>query len=221
MQKTKLMIVDDHPAFRDGLSRLLKEEPDLDVVATPEDGENAVKLAAKLSPDIIIMDISMAGMNGIEATKRIKANHPEIAVLVISAFSYRSYVLAALRAGAAGYLLKNTPLQDIIKAIRLIHAGEDVFDIKLTSDLFRKIQLEKTDKRPNLEDLHPRELEILSLVAGGSGNKDIASKLSLSERTVQTHLANIFRKLQVSSRTEAVLQGLRQGWLTLDDLPSS
>jgi NarL family two-component system response regulator LiaR len=221
MDKIKIMVVDDHPAFRDGLSRLLQEETDLEVVATPEDGEQAVDLAGKLKPDVIVMDISMPKMNGIEAAKLIKTSSPEIAILIVSAYSYQSYVLAALKAGAAGYLLKNAPLQELMKAIRMVYSGEGVFDMKVTGNLLRRLATDKVEKRKDVEELHPRELQILTLAAKGMGNKEIASQLDISERTVQTHLVNIFRKLRVSSRTEAVLQGLRQGWLTLDDLPSN
>jgi len=219
METIKIMVVDDHPAFRDGLSRLLQEEADLEVVATPGDGEQAVELAVKLKPNVIVMDISMPKMNGIEAAKIIKANNPGIAILMVSAYSYQSYVLAALRAGAAGYLLKNAPLQELMKAIRMIYTGEGVFDMKVTGNLLRRLAEDKGERRKDVEELHPRELEVLTLAAKGSGNKEIAGELEISERTVQTHLVNIFRKLRVSSRTEAVLQGLRQGWLTLDDLP--
>ncbi|MDD5701875.1 MAG: response regulator transcription factor [Dehalococcoidales bacterium] len=221
MDKIKIMVVDDHPAFRDGLSRLLQEESDLEVVATPEDGEQAVDVASKLKPNVIVMDISMPKMNGIEAARLIKADSPEIAILIVSAYSYQSYILAALKAGAAGYLLKNAPLHEIIKAIRMVSSGEGVFDMKVTGNLLRRLANDKTEKRRDVEELHPRELQILTLAAKGMGNKEIASNLEISERTVQTHLVNIFRKLRVSSRTEAVLQGLRQGWLTLDDLPSN
>ncbi len=221
MVKIQVMVVDDHPAFREGLSRLLQEEPDIEVVATPEDGVQAVDLASKLKPNVIVMDISMPKMNGIDAAKLIKASSPETAILIVSAYSYQSYILAALRAGAAGYLLKNAPLQELIKAIRLVSSGEGVFDMKVTGNLLRHLASEKADVRKDMEELHPRELQILTSAARGLGNKEIAGELEISERTVQTHLVNIFRKLRVSSRTEAVLQGLRQGWLKLEDLPAS
>ena len=220
MDKIKVMVVDDHPAFRDGLSRLLQEEQDIEVVATPGDGEEAISLADKLKPNVIVMDISMPKMNGIEATKQIKAIEPGIAILIVSAYSYQSYVLAALRAGAAGYLLKNAPLHELIRSIRLVNSGEGVFDMQITGNLLRRLAAEKGEKRKDIEELHPRELQILTYAAKGMGNKEIAGQLDISERTVQTHLVNIFRKLRVSSRTEAVLQGLKQGWLTLDDLPA-
>lgn len=214
------MVVDDHPTFRDGLSRLLQEETDLEVIATPGDGEQAIELADKLKPDVIIMDIAMPKINGIEAAKRIKSQNPGISILMVSAYSYQSYVLASLRAGAAGYLLKNAPLQELVKAIHLIYSGEGVFDIKVTGKILGKLASEKVEKRKDMEELHPRELEVLTLAAKGDSNKQIACQLDVSERTVQTHMVNIFRKLRVSSRTEAVLQGLRQGWLTLEDLPN-
>ncbi len=220
MEKIKLMVVDDHPTFRDGLSRLLQEEEDLEVVSTPDSGEQAVELAEKLKPSVIIMDISMPGINGIEATKLIKARCPDVSILMVSAYSYQSYILASLRAGASGYLLKNAPLQELIKAVRLIYSGEGVFDMKITGNLLRNLASDKGEKRKDLEELHPRELEILTIAAKGGSNKEIASRLEISERTVQTHLVNIFRKLRVSSRTDAVLKGLRAGWFTLDDLPN-
>lgn len=132
MKKIKIMVADDHPAFRNGLSRLLQEEPDLEVVATPGDGEEAIDLAIKLKPDVIIMDISMPKVNGIEATRRIKMVAPEIAILVISAYSYQSYYTAASRAGAAGYFLKSAPLQELIRAIRNVYSGEAVLNVKVT-----------------------------------------------------------------------------------------
>jgi two-component system, NarL family, response regulator LiaR len=219
MEKIRLMVVDDHPAFRDGLSRLLQEEEDLEVVATPASGEQAIELSGKLKPAVIIMDISMPGVSGIEATKQIKSKNPEITILMVSAYSYQSYILAALRAGASGYLLKNAPLQELIKAIRMVFSGEGVFDMKVTGSVLRSLASGQPEKRKDADDLHPRELEILTIAAKGGSNKEIASRLDISERTVQTHLVNIFRKLRVSSRTEAVLKGLRAGWFTLDDLP--
>ncbi len=214
-----MMVVDDHPAFRDGLSRLLSEETDLEIVSTTGDGEQVVGLANKLRPNVIVMDISMPKLNGIEAAKQIKATYPEIAILIVSAYSYPSYVLAALRAGAAGFLLKSSHVPELMKAIRLIYSGEAVFDLKATGNILRRLAADKVGKNKNLEELHPREMQILTIAAKGMGNKEIAKQLGISERTVQTHLVNIFRKLQVSSRTEAVLQGLKKGWLTLDDLP--
>lgn len=219
MDKIKVLVADDHPTFREGLCRLLQDEKDLEVVASSGDGESAVEEAKKHLPDVAIIDISMPKLNGIDAAKQIKEVSPNTAILMVSAYSYPSYVLAALRGGAAGYLLKDTPLQEIINAIRMVHNGEAVFDLKATGKILRRLATDKVDKQKGAEELQPRELEVLNLAAKGVGNKEIASKLSISERTVQTHLVNIFRKLRVSSRTEAVLYALKEGWLTLEDLP--
>lgn len=213
------MVVDDHPAFRDGLSRLLQEEADLEVVATPGDGEQAVELAGKVKPNVVVMDISMPKMNGIEATRLIKAENPEMAVLMISAYSYQSYIIAALKAGAAGYLLKNALLHDIVEAIRSVYSGESVFDMKITGKILRRLATDRVEPSVAAGTLQPLEVQILTLAVKGLTNKEIACQMEISEHAAQSHLMNIFRKLHVGSRTEAVLQGLRQGWLSLDNLP--
>jgi len=219
MEKIKVLVADDHPVFREGLCQLLEHEEDLECVAKPADGEEAVRLAKELLPDVAIIDIAMPKLNGIEAVKQIKAAHPATAILIVSAFSYESYILASLRAGAAGYLLKSTSLRELTNAIRSVHAGEAVFDFRATSKILRRLADDKGEERRNLEELYPRELEVLRLAGKGLSNKEIARELVISERTVQTHLVNIFRKLDVGSRTEAVLHALKEGWLTLDDLP--
>jgi DNA-binding NarL/FixJ family response regulator len=219
MEKIKVLVADDHPVFREGLCQLLEHEEDLECVAKPADGEEAVRLAMELLPDVAIIDIAMPKLNGIEAVKQIKAAHPATAILIVSAFSYESYILASLRAGAAGYLLKSTSLRELTNAIRSVHAGEAVFDFRATSKILRRLADDKGEERRNLEELYPRELEVLRLAGKGLSNKEIARELVISERTVQTHLVNIFRKLDVGSRTEAVLHALKEGWLTLDDLP--
>jgi len=219
MGKIRVLIADDHPVFREGLCQLIEQEEDLECVARPADGEEAVRLAIELLPDVAIIDIAMPKLNGIEAASQIKAARPTIAILMVSAFGYESYILASLRAGAAGYLLKNAPLRELTNAIRSVHAGEAVFDFKATSKILRRLANDKGKERIDLEELQPRELEVLRLAGKGMSNKEIAGELVISERTVQTHLVNIFRKLDVGSRTEAVLHALREGWLTLDDLP--
>ena len=216
-----MMVADDHPTFRDGLSRLLSDETDLEIVANPGDGEQVVELAGKLKPHVIVMDINMPRLNGIEAARKIKADCPDIAIIMVSAYSYPSYVLAALRAGADGYLLKNSSITKLLRAIRLVFSGEGVFDMKATGSILRRLTNDKMEARKDLDELRPREMQVLTLAAKGLGNKEIAQNLEISERTVQTHMVNIFRKLQVNSRTEAVIQGLKKGWMTLDDLPAN
>ncbi|MBI2869207.1 MAG: response regulator transcription factor [Chloroflexi bacterium] len=217
-QKIRVMVADDHPALREGLSRLLVDEADFEVVGVAADGEATIKLAVESKPDVLILDIAMPGISGIEAARQIKESCPETAILMITAYDYESYILAALRAGAAGYLLKDTPLRDVINAIRMVHSGESVFALKATSKLLYHLA-PQSGKERRAPELQSRELEILRLAAKGISNREISKKLVISERTVQTHLVNIFRKLRVGSRTEAVLRALRMGWLSLEDLP--
>ena len=219
MKKIKVLVADDHPAFREGLCRLIEEEEDMEVVAMAADGGEAARLAKELLPNVAIIDVAMPVVNGIEAAKQIKESCPATATLMVSAYGYESYILASLEAGAAGYLLKNVSLRDLISAVRSVHAGKGVFDLKATSKILRRLAPEKGEERRGLGELHRRELEVLKLAGKGMSNKEIAAELSISERTVQTHLTNIFRKLEVGSRTEAVLHGLKEGWFTLDDLP--
>ena len=219
MERIKVLVADDHPAFREGLCRLLEEEGDLEVVARAADGEEALRLAKELLPDVAIIDVAMPEVNGIEAAKQIKASCPATAILIVSAYRYESYILASLRAGAAGYLLKNAPLRELINAVRFVHAGEAVFDLKATSSILRRLVADNAEERRRLRRLQHRELEVLRTAAKGMSNKEIAAELVISERTVQTHMVNIFKKMGVSSRIEAVLRALKEGWLSVDDLP--
>ncbi len=212
------MVVDDHPAFREGLSRLLSAESDLEIVAKAEDGEQARMIARQSRPDVIIMDISLPKLNGIEAAKLIKAEAPGIAILMVSANNSPFYIQEALKAGAAGFLLKEASLKEIISAVRLVCSGEAVFDMQVTGKFLHEL-LDGKKSQKELEKLHPRELQVLALTARGIINKEIARSLNLSERTVQSHLVHIYRKMHVCSRTEAVLQGLKTGLLSLQDLP--
>jgi DNA-binding NarL/FixJ family response regulator len=213
------MLVDDHPTFRDGLSRLLQEAEGFEILATADSGQQAIELARDLKPEVVVMDISMPDMNGIEAARQIKSANPQTNILMVSAFNYPSYALVAVGAGASGYLLKNAPLPEVIESIRLVAEGRAVFNLKVAGKLFRSLADDKSKDSRQFEGLSSRELEILSLVAKGNTNKEIALKLYIDEGTVQTHLVNIFRKLEVNTRTEAVIQGLKQGWLSLEDLP--
>ena len=219
VEKIHILVADDHPAFREGLCRLLEDEDDLEIVAKADNGGQAVRLALQLKPEVVVIDVDMPELNGIEAAKQIKANCPTIAILIVSAFSYQSYILAALRAGAAGYLLKSAPLRELISAIRLVHAGEGIFDLKAVGKILSRLTAETRDDVRVFEPLNRRELDVLKLAAKGMSNKVIAEELFISPRTVQTHLVNIFGKLQVGSRTEAVLRALKEGWFTFDDLP--
>lgn len=220
MEQIKIVIADDHVLFRAGTRSLLEQEPDLKVVGEASDGKEAVDLVAELRPNVVLMDIAMPKVNGIEATRQIKAHHSSTAVLILTAYDNDQYVLAILQAGAAGYLLKNARGSDLINAIRSVCAGEAVLDHTIAAKVFKRLAV-PGQERPGVvlaEDLTEREIEILKLAAKGFTNKEIAAKLFLSRRTVQTHLANIFHKLEVGSRTEAILQALKRGWLVLNDV---
>jgi NarL family two-component system response regulator LiaR len=221
MNEIKLMLVEDHVLVREGTREVLDREPDLQVVAEAGDGEQAVRLAAEHRPDIIIMDIAMPKLNGIEATRLIKAANPAASVLVLTAYDDDQYVFAFLEAGAAGYLLKDVSTSDLIQAIRAVHEGESVLHpavARKVIDYFaRNTDGGDDEKSDPLERLTDREMEVLALAGKGMTNREIAADLTISIRTVQVHLSNVFSKLGVGSRTEAVLYALRRGWLSLED----
>jgi len=220
MNKIKVLIADDHALFREGTRNLINQEKDMEVVGEASDGEETVILVTELKPHVVLMDIAMPVVNGIEATKRIKAKFHKIAVLILTAYDNDQYIVALLEAGAAGYLLKDVSGRDLTNAIRAVFAGEAILHPSIAKKVFSHFG---TTSRQSEEPTHPgelskREIEILKLAARGMSNQDIASHLYLSRRTIQSHLANIFRKMDVGSRTEAVLQALKRGWLGLDDL---
>jgi DNA-binding NarL/FixJ family response regulator len=220
MNKIKVIIADDHVLFREGTRSLIDHEKDMEVVGEASDGEEAINLVTKLHPHVVLMDISMPKVNGIEATRRIKEDFPSTAVLILTAYDNDQYIVALLEAGAAGYLLKNVSGSDLVNAIRAVYAGEAVLHPGIAQKVFSRLGSagRGAEESVQLAELSEREMEILKLAAKGMSNQDIATQLYLSRRTVQAHLANIFRKMDVGSRTEAVLQALRKGWLGLDDL---
>jgi len=220
LETIRILIADDHAFVREGTRRILEQEPDLEVVAEAGDGEETVKLACDLKPDVALVDVAMPRIDGIEATRRIKAQCPAVAVLVLSAYDDDQFVFGLLEAGAAGYLLKSVRGQEIVDAIRAVHAGESVLHPSVARKVLNRFAgvSGKPRDRKSLDLLTEREMDVLKLVTKGLSNKDIAEGLCLSVRTVQGHLANIFNKLRVSSRTEAVVHALKEGWVTLDDV---
>lgn len=217
MGKIRVVIADDHPAFREGLCRLLCDENEMEVVGQAADGEAAISLSENLNPDVVIMDISMPRLSGIEATKRIRDCSPDTAVIVVSAYNYQNYILASLQAGAAGYLTKDTPIRELIAAVQLANTGGRIIYRSVVESLIQRLTSSKYDGKGSL-GLHSREIEVLKLIARGMRNKEIARKMNISDRTVQSHMVNIFNKLDVGSRTEAVLQALKNGWIDICDL---
>ena len=216
-QPLSVLLADDHALVREGTRRLLEAESDVEVVAEAASGEEAIEAAQRLRPNIAIIDIAMPGIGGIEATRKIKAYCPETAVLVLSAYDDEPYLIALLEAGAAGFLLKNIHGQDLIHAIHAIARGESVLPPSLAEKMMRRLSSNADPTPRTIDLLSERELDVLRLAARGLPNKEIARRLKLSIRTVHSHLANIFTKMQVGSRTEAVLLALREGIITLQD----
>jgi len=219
--KIRILIADDHAVVREGTRQILEQEPDLQVVAEAGDGEEAVQLTGTFKPDVALIDIAMPRLDGIEATRQIKVSYPATAVLILSAYDDDQFVFKLLEAGAAGYLLKSIRGRELIDAVRAVYAGESVLHPSIARKVlnrFSPVSGKPPGQKPSAV-LTEREIEVLRLATRGLSNQDIASELSLSLRTVQAHLGHIFNKLQVSSRTEAVVRALKEGWITLKDVP--
>jgi NarL family two-component system response regulator LiaR len=216
-QVIRVLLADDHALVREGTRRLLETESDVEVVAEAASGEEAVEATKRLHPDIAIMDIAMPGMGGIEATRAIKVSCPETAVLVLSAYDDEPYLMKLLEVGAAGFLLKSVHGQELISAIRAVSRGESVLQPSIAEKIMLRMSSQTEAQQSMANLLSEREFEVLRLAARGLPNKEIARRLGLSIRTVHSHLANIFMKMQVGSRTEAVLLALRHGMISLQD----
>ena len=220
MNTINLILADDHAVVRAGTRQLLERQPDLRVVGEAADGEEAVRLAKELKPHVVVMDVRMPKMSGVEATRRIKQEVPEVAVLVLTAHDDDEYVFALLQAGANGYLLKTAEMEELVRAIRAVAAGQSALDPVVTGKVVAQFASGRSlpDVLANVKDeyegLTEREMEILRLVGRGLTNKDIGQQLYISDRTVQAHLSNIFSKLGVNSRTEAVMYAVRRGWIS-------
>jgi len=218
--KIRILLADDHPLLRQALRSVLEKQHDFEIIAEACDGEEAVKLATELIPDIVIMDISMPNLNGLEATKQIKANCPKIAILVLTVHSDSEHILSILQAGAGGYLTKSVYGEEVINAVHALVSGEVVLSPSISRQILKYAfkNITKPQSYDLDEKITTRELEVLRLAAKGVSNRDIALSLDLGLRTVKGHLAEIFLKLNVASRTEAVIVSLRKGIITLDDI---
>lgn len=214
----RILLAEDQTLLREATRRLLEIEPDLEIVGEAGDGEEAIELALRLAPDIVLLDMAMPCLNGVEVTRRIKEQQPQIAILVLSAYDYDAYVVAALEAGAAGYILKDVGADELVAALRTASEGEPTLHPAVTRRLLRRLT-HRMDAGMLPESLTERELDVLRAASSGVSNKEIGARLELSPRTVQIHMAKVFSKLNVASRTEAVVKGLKLGLLSLDDLP--
>jgi DNA-binding NarL/FixJ family response regulator len=210
-EPTRVLIVDDHPLFLDGLTALLTDAPDLELAGAATSGTQAVELARDTQPDVVVMDVHMPGLNGIEATRRIVADSPHIAVVVLTMFDDDDSIFAALRAGARGYLLKGADQEQIRLAIQAAANGEIIFGTHLAARMLTYFTASSSSPPPVFPQLTDREREVLDLVAQGKANPVIATKLCLSQKTVRNHVSNILTKLQVADRAQAIVQARDAG----------
>jgi NarL family two-component system response regulator LiaR len=213
----RVLVADDHAIVRKGVCALLATEPSIEVAGEASDGCEALTLVHKLNPDVILMDLVMPGMDGLEATRRIISNQPDARVLVLTSFAGDDKVLPAIRAGALGYLLKDSGPEELIQAIRQVHQGESSLHPTIARRLLREISPQAGHDAGETQ-LTEREVQVLQLVARGGTNRQIASQLSISEATVRTHMSKILGKLNLCSRTQAALYALREGIASLDDV---
>jgi DNA-binding NarL/FixJ family response regulator len=216
IQRIRIVLADDHVMVRQGIRQFLEEAGDVEVVAEAGDGAEAVRAVEAHQPDVAVLDIRMPGVTGVEATRQIKARFPQVRVLVLTAYDDDPYVFALLQAGADGYVLKTASGDELVRAVRTVHGGRTA----LSPEIAAKVVRRATSGRPEgaadqVEPLTDREIEVLRLAARGLTNRAIGHELGISHRTVQGHLANIYGKMGVNSRTEAVTEALRRGWIII------
>jgi DNA-binding NarL/FixJ family response regulator len=223
MERIKVLIVDDHRVVREGLSAILKTKDNVDVLGEAQDGQEAVEKARSLMPDVILMDVSMPKMTGVEATRIIKREFPHIGIIALTMYEEQQYIFDLVRGGATGYLLKDSDSDQIVKAIQSVYRGESLIHPAVASKILAEFSLlaQKKGKKAGWveHDLTEREITVLRLVADGKTNKEIANNLDLSEKTVKNHVRNIFHKLQVYDRTQAAILAIRKGLIELDPRP--
>ncbi len=214
MEGIRVLIVDDHPVVREGIGSMLKKETDFRVVGEASNGLEALEKARELSPDVVLMDLRMPKMDGVEAISRIRAEKPDIKFIILTTYSDDEYIFKGIAAGARAYLLKDAPRDELFKAIRMVSRGESLIQPVVASRVLDKLA-ELSRKTPAADTLSDREIEVLRLMAGGESNKDIADHLSITQSTVKTHITSIFQKLNVTTRTEAVTNALKKGIIQL------
>ncbi|MDQ3880176.1 MAG: response regulator transcription factor [Chloroflexota bacterium] len=224
--KTRLMLVDAHTLFRRGVRQLLEMEPDFEVVGEAGNGREALALAQELTPDVVLMDLSLPAPGGIETTQRVKRELPHTGIIVLAANDDEDQLFDAIKAGAAAFILKDVDPSDLIAIIRRVQTGEYLINDKVFSKPavasrvlkeFRQLAVYGNDAQPIFAPLSPREVEILDNIAQGMTNKQVAYALSISEQTVKNHMSSILRKLSVNDRTQAVVYAMRQGWIRVPE----
>jgi RNA polymerase sigma factor (sigma-70 family) len=221
------MLVDDHPVFRQGLRRVLEGEGDLEVVAEVADGQEALSAAKELAPNVILLDINLPGMNGLQVARSLKDTFLDIQIIMLTAYHDDQQVFHSMQAGASAYFPKDVSPRRLIEAIRLVHQGSYVVEDRVLEKpevgawllaQFEEIERDARDDASLLTPLSPREMEILQHIAQGKSNKEVAHELGISRQTVKNHMTNILRKLAVNDRTQAAIYALRRGWIRLQDI---
>jgi DNA-binding NarL/FixJ family response regulator len=205
----KILIADDHHVVRRGLVFFLRTQESIEIIGEASNGKEAVELARKLNPDLILMDLIMPEMDGIQATKLIKGAQPEIKIMMLTSFSDQEHVIPAIEAGASGYQLKDIQPDELVKSIKRIMAGENQLHPKATSLVLKHLSSNNRQERKAIDDLTKRELEVLKEIASGKSNKEIAATLYITEKTVKTHVSNVLAKLELADRTQAALYAVR------------
>jgi DNA-binding NarL/FixJ family response regulator len=210
----RIVLVDDQTLFRKALARLLAETSDLQIVGEAGDGAEAIRMVGEHKPDVVLMDLQMPTLGGVEATRRLRDEHPEVKVLILTTFETDAYVLEALRAGAAGYVLKDSPPEAIASSIRAVLSNEKVMSTPIADRVVAMLTGETTPQQ-YYDGLTTRELQVLKMIAGGMANKQVAFQLKISEKTVRNHISHIYEKLEIYDRAQAVLYAVRKGLVEL------